>query len=265
MLRTLPICHPNIPAIFFGTRSFRLISKTYPQVKENLLNDIDRFKEINKLYHVSVGEIKKKLFKIKDDEIHIPIKQLMAYQNRALIFEIISDYGFSEKQVDEVIKLAESDSGKFIQSPGSSYRIIKFRNWFIISPDKSTSETIVIEEGTKNVQCSTFNLQFSILQTTNFKPQTSNSIACLDAKEITFPLILREWKQGDYFYPLGMRKKKKLSRFFIDQKLSKTEREKIWVLEMNKKILWIVGMRIDDRFKITDYTKKILRISLETA
>ncbi len=249
----------------FRNEIIPLISKTYPQVKENLLNDIDRIKEINKLYHVSVGEIKKKLFKIKDDEIHIPVKQLMAYQNRALIFEIISDYGFSEKQVDEVIKLAESDSGKFIQSPGSSYRIIKFRNWFIISPDKSTSETIVIEEGTKNVRCSTFNLQFSIPQTTNFKPQTSNSIACLDAKEIAFPLILRKWKQGDYFYPLGMRKKKKLSRFFIDQKLSKTEREKIWVLEMNKKILWIVGIRIDERFKITDNTQKILRISLETA
>ena len=109
-----------------------------------------------------------------------------------------------------------------------------------------------------------FNIQFSIVETSNLKPQTSNLIACLDADLISFPLVLRHWKQGDYFYPLGMKKKKKLARFFIDQKLSKTEKEKTWVLEMNKKIIWVVGMRIDDRFKITDKTKKMLQVSLHS-
>jgi tRNA(Ile)-lysidine synthase len=248
----------------FRNEIIPLISKAYPQVKENLLNNIHRFKEINHLYHISVSEIKKKLLKVKNGEIHIPVKQLMSYQNHALIFEIISEYGFTEKQVEEVVKLANSDSGKFIQAPNSDFRIIKFRNWLIISSlNSESSETIVIEEGTKTVQTPTFQLQFST--TADCQLPTDNLVACLDAKEITFPLILRKWKQGDYFYPLGMPKKKKLSRFFIDQKLSKTEREKTWVLEMNKKILWVVGLRIDDRFKITERTKKVLKISLETA
>ncbi len=250
----------------FRNEIIPLISKVYPRVKTNLQDNISRFNEIQKLYQISIDEIKKKLCKVKNDEVHIPVKQLMSYHNRALIFEIISDYGFTEKQVDEVIKLAEAGSGKFIPSPATPHRIIKFRNWFIISKHQSVdAETVVVEEGVKNVQCSMFNVQFSSIQTTNHKPQTTNSIACLDADEITFPLILRRWKQGDYFYPLGMKKKKKLARFFIDQKLSKTEKEKAWVIEMNKKIVWVVGMRIDDRFKVTEKTKKILKISLETS
>ena len=249
---------------FFRNEIIPLITKAYPQVKSNLKDNIHRFGEIQKLYDVAVNELKGKLCKRKNDEVHIPIKQLMSYQNEALIFEIISPFGFAEKQIDEVVKLAEAESGKFIQS--AAYRIIKFRNWFIIASNSSAnSETIVIEEGTKNVQCSMFNVQFSMLENSDLKISALKSIACLDAREIRYPLILRRWKQGDYFYPLGMPKKKKLARFFIDQKLSKTEKEKVWVLEMNKKILWVVGMRIDDRFKVTDKTKSILKISLEAS
>ena len=182
------------------------------------------------------------MVKEKGNEWHIPVKQLMGYNNRALIYEIIADFGFTEKQIDEVIKLAESDSGKYIDSPTFNYRIIKHRHWFIISPVKSAeSGIIIIEEKDKNVVFEEGVIEIEKLQTSNLKLQTSNNIACLDSKEIKFPLILRKWKTGDYFYPLGMKKKKKLSRFFIDQKFSKTEKEKTWVIEMDKKIIWVVG------------------------
>ena len=250
----------------FRNEIIPLIAKAYPQVKENLRNNIDRFKEIRNLYDLSVNEIKKKLLKNKNSEIHIPVKQLMSYQNRALIFEIISDFGFNEKHIDELIKLAESESGKFIQSPDSPVRIIKFRNWFIISGDKAPpAETIVIEKGTGNCRLEIGNLKIETLTNSKIPIPDSSNIACIDADMISFPLILRRWKEGDYFYPLGMRKKKKLSRFFIDQKLSRTEKEKTWVLEMNKKIIWVVGLRIDDRFRISEKTKNILRLSLEAS
>ena len=243
------------------------ISKVYPEVKANLVDNTHRFKEIEKLYKVAVGDIKKRLVKQKDNEYHIPIKQLMGYNNRALIYEIIADFNFTEKQIDEVIKLANSDSGKYVESPQSNYRIIRHRHWFIISPIQTfQAATIIIEEKDKAVNFREGKLEIEGFQNSSRlrrdKIQNSDSIACLDAKEISYPLILRKWKTGDYFYPLGMKKKKKLSRFFIDQKLSKTEKEKAWVIEMNKKIIWVVGKRIDDRFKITDKTKAVLQISV---
>ncbi|MBL7744964.1 MAG: tRNA lysidine(34) synthetase TilS [Chitinophagaceae bacterium] len=244
---------------YFRNEIIPAISKVYPQVKENLQDNIERFKEIEKLYKVSVGGIRKKLCKQKGNEIHIPVRQLMGYNNKALVYEIISGYGFSEKQVDEVIRLAESESGRYISSPDTTYRIIKHRHWFIISPVIAVeSENSIIEESEKQIQFAGGTLLLEI--TGNQEPVTNNYTACLDAKTISFPLLLRKWKAGDYFYPLGMKKKKKLARFFIDQKLSKADKEKIWVLEMNNKIIWVVGHRIDDRVKITAATKKVLKI-----
>lgn len=252
---------------YFRNQVIPLIERSFPGVNENILANIDRFRETELLYHQAIDLHKKKLLEYKGDEIHIPVLKLKKTQPvHSILYEIIKGYGFSSLQTNDVINLMDSESGKYVES--SSHRIIKNRKWLIIAPKQAeTANTILIENGDSNVQCSMFKVQCSIVETSNFKPviagdqaKTSNSLACLDADEIKFPLLLRKWKQGDYFYPLGMKKKKKLSRFFIDQKLSKTDKEKIWVIEMDKKIVWIVGHRIDDRFKITDKTKIMLKI-----
>ncbi len=246
---------------FFRNELIPAISKVYPQVNANLQDNIARFKEIEKLYQLSVGAIKKKLLKETGAEVHIPVKQLMGYQSRALLYEIIKDYGFQEKQVEELVKLAGSDSGRYIESPVLPYRIIKHRHWFIISPVQSTASTaIVIEEKDKQVIFEQGILSIEI--TSNLRPQTSNLEASIDFNKITFPLLLRKWKAGDYFYPLGMTKKKKLSRFFIDQKLSKTDKENTWVIESDQRIIWVVGYRIDERVKVLSSTQKMLKLSL---
>jgi tRNA(Ile)-lysidine synthase len=191
-----------------------------------------------------------------------------------LVYEIMTDFGFSAQQTPSVIGLLDSPSGKYVQS--ASHRILRHRNWLIISP-RATIEavTIVVEPGDTEVvyeqgmlrleELSSVDVPAGILPPSPAVPSTRgrtavSPIAWLDAAGIEFPLVLRKWRPGDYFYPLGMRKKKKLARFFIDNKLSLAEKEKVWVVEMNKKIIWIVGLRIDDRFKITTATRRVLKI-----
>jgi tRNA(Ile)-lysidine synthase len=236
------------------------LQKVFPQVEDNLLNNIERFKEIELLYRQAVEIHKKKLVEIKGEEIHIPVLKLLQTKPLAtVLYEIISEFGFTSHQVNDVINLLQSESGKYIQS--ANYRVIRNRKWLIISPFTSSfAENILIEAEDKKIVFIEGKLQIEKHPT--FDINHSPLTAQLDAAEIKFPLLLRKWKQGDYFYPLGMQKKKKLSRFFIDQKLSLTQKEKAWVIESNKKILWVVGMRIDDRFKITSKTKEVLQISL---
>jgi tRNA(Ile)-lysidine synthase len=245
---------------YFRNQVIPFIEKSFPEVNENIISNIDRFREVEQLYRQSVELHKKKLLEFKENEIYIPVLKLKKTEPlHSVIYEITREYGFSSSQTAEVIRLLDSESGKYVQS--SSYRIIKNRKWLIITPNEVDKADIIIIDGPGNWPFAMGNLQLETTQTANCQLPTANSTACLDADEIKFPLLLRKWKQGDYFYPLGMKKKKKLSRFFIDQKLSKTDKEKAWVLEMDKKIIWVVGYRIDDRFKITGHTKKVLKIT----
>ncbi len=248
---------------FFRNELIPAISQVYPQVNENLQDNISRFNEVEKLYLFSVGELKKKLCRQKGAELHIPVKQLLQFNNRAFIYEIIREYGFGEKQVGEVIKLAASESGKFIESPGLQYRIIKHRHWLIISPVQPAGSAIIaIREEDRAIEYEGGLLQLQPIIYSGQQPPATATEAWLDAAELRFPLILRKWKTGDYFYPLGMKKKKKLSRFFIDQKLSKSAKENIWVLESGKRIAWVAGHRIDDRFKLTARTRSAWKLTL---
>lgn len=244
-----------------------VITEMYPQAESNLLANIQRFREVEFLYRQTIQKHLKKLVEQKGAELHIPILKLKNTNAAAtILYEILHPLNFTPKQSEEALHLIESETGKYIAS--STHRIFKNRNWLIIAPnDTSIAENIIIEEGQTSVQFAGGNLNFRnepptsnpILSGVEGLP-TSNNIAFLNAAEIKYPLILRKWKPGDYFYPLGMRKKKKLARFFIDNKLSATEKEKTWVLEMDKKIIWVIAHRIDDRFRITPDTKSMLRI-----
>jgi tRNA(Ile)-lysidine synthase len=246
---------------FFRLQIIPAIKEVFPSAEDNLLNNIERLKETAILYDQSIALYKKKLIEQKGNEFHIPVLKLQKTNPlNTILWEIIKDFDFTAPQLQEVKKLLDAENGSYVNS--TSHRIIKNRNWLIIAALQTESaQHILIEGADKKITFENGLLIIKKIETKNQKPEAGRNTALLNIAEIKFPLLLRKWKQGDYFYPLGMMKKKKLSRFFIDQKLSKAEKEKAWVIEMDKKIIWVVGKRIDERFKVTDQTKSGLKIS----
>ncbi len=245
---------------FFRNEVIPAIQNVYPQVEENIGNNIDRFKKTANLYHQLVSELKEKLNKGIPPESRYPAKQLLAYRHTALIFEIIKGFGFGERQVEAVEKLCSGETGKYIEN--EFFQIIKHRAWLVIAPKRESANTIAIEKEEKEIRFEGGFIEIKKSKKDKGRLQKAPQVAQVDGSKIVFPLLVRRWQTGDYFYPLGMPKKKKLSRFFIDQKLSKIDKEKVWVMESGKRIVWVMGYRIDDRFKITDQTKEVLEITI---
>jgi tRNA(Ile)-lysidine synthase len=251
---------------YFRNQLIPSVARVFPDAMHNLEKNLKRFTEAAELYGQAIDLHKKKLLNQNGSEIQIPILLLKKSDPlRTIVFEIIKDFHFTPAQTDETIRLLDSGNGKYLSSP--THRIIKNRRWLVISPiAEATVSLIVIEPDISLLDYPEGRLHLnniSSLEAESVKKDAA--IACLDAVQLQFPLILRKWKAGDYFYPLGMTKKKKLARFFIDQKFSKTEKEKTWVLVSDKKIIWVVGHRIDHRFRLGKTTQKVLMISKESA
>ncbi len=233
-----------------------------PNAVEAFNTSIYHFKETEIIYNYWIETTKQKLIEKKKNEWHIPVLKLKKTQPlKTIVYEIIKDFNFTAAQTDEVITLFESESGKYISN--NKYRILKNRSWLIISAVTEVDNSLYLIEDYGTV--TTSNGRLTINSTANMrldingiKANKNPNQAFINFDDIQFPLLLRKCKTGDYFYPLGMKKKKKLSRFFIDQKLSKPDKENVWVLEANKKIVWVIGQRIDDRFKLTDNTESIV-------
>lgn len=243
-----------------------LMSNVFAEATQNFSNTLAHLREAEILYRQALEIHLKKMLVHKANEVHVPVlKLLKAAPLHTIIHEIIHPYGFGSADTASVETLCHSETGRYISS--ATHRIIKNRHWLIIAPLHSEAAThVLIEPQDSRVLFAEGALNMQIVGDSKQRtPPVGLAEVWLDANDIKFPLLLRPWKQGDYFYPLGMEKKKKVARFLIDQKLSKTEKEKIWVLESNKKVLWIVGQRIDNRFKITEATQKILKLRFDAS
>lgn len=242
------------------------VQQKYPLVVQNLVASMERLKEAAALYHQMVSRLLKRMIVHEAGMQKIPVLRLSkAAEQKSITWEWIKDYGFTEGQAGEVVKLLDATNGSYISS--ESHRLLKNRGWLILtelnglvhSPRviEQLPAEIQFEEGRRIVleAISGYDPHAAL-------PSSGPHEAWLDAAQLPLPLVLRLWKPGDYFYPLGMAKKKKIARFLIDHKVSPIEKEKVWVLESMGRIVWVVGYRIDDRYKITAKTRLVVKMKV---
>lgn len=194
----------------------------------------------------------------EENQKKINLKELLQLPNyKAYLYQWLNPFGF--KAWDDIYNLVQSQSGKQIFSEG--FKILKDRDHLILSPqiEIDKKEKYVIEEGQKEVN---FHIKLSFCKISSVT-NGSNTTIFVDQNKIKYPLVLRRWEEGDVFYPLGMNgKSKKVSKFFKDEKFSLIEKENTWLLCSDNQIVWIVGIRQDERFKIEKTTKQIIQIAL---
>jgi tRNA(Ile)-lysidine synthase len=191
------------------------------------------------------------------EDIHFDILKLITLPNyKSYLYQWLQEFGFSAW--NDIYDLVNSQSGKIIYS--SEFQLLKNRNFLILSPiSEFENEVFFIEKNQIEVK---FPINLSICKVTDIFDTSKNTIF-VDEDKLSFPLQIRKWKEGDYFRPFGMNgKSKKVSKFFKDEKVSILEKQKTWILTSNNQIVWIIGWRQDDHFKIENTTQNTIQITL---
>ncbi|MBX2962542.1 MAG: tRNA lysidine(34) synthetase TilS [Cyclobacteriaceae bacterium] len=176
-----------------------------------------------------------------------------------MLYRLINHLGFNFDVCVSVINGLYHQSGKkFI---GVVHEMVIDREALILYPKVELWNPVQIQAGQREALIGSWTMEIEYAEGVNFK-QNGHSVASVDAEKIKFPLTWRTWKAGDEFYPLGMDHRKKISDLLIDSKVSMADKSRVTVLESGGEIVWVVGHRIDNRFKITHETHKIIQLTV---
>ena len=236
-----------------------------PTLKELNTGFLDSFQ--NTLHHLQQSEslvndasklVFEKVVEEKENQLEIHLKPLLEFQNyKAYLYQWLKNYGFSAW--NDIYDLVEAQSGKQVFS--ETHILLKDREKLILSErnEINKSEVFIIESIESKVNIP---LKLRFCKAVNIFETVSNCIF-VDESKIKFPLTIRKWQEGDYFYPSGMNGKKKLSKYFKDEKYSLLDKENQWLLCSEDQIIWVIGKRADDRFINKETTQNNIKIVLE--
>jgi len=240
-----------------------LIKEISPNFQRTILKEIERFKETEQVFRTVIDQAKQEIFAFENDRINISIEKIKSLNpQRIYLYEFLNEYNFNESTINSILEsIYEKSSGK--QFFSETHRIVKDREYLILTQNNIINNNEYhISDNLTSIKFP-LSLEMEFLKDLSFiKIPKTKDIAMLDADKLEFPLILRKWKKGDYFYPYGLKGEKKISEFYKNLKYSIVDKENQWLLCSNDDIVWVIGQRIDDRYKITNKTKTIYRIEL---
>lgn len=228
-----------------------------PGLLDSLTDTIHHLRSASEIIEKYIDTIRESIFRPKGDVIEADLKSLRSLQPLAPhIYELFRTYGLSSYQADELLSLLNSSPGK--QMYTSTHRLLRDRDKIIIMEKEGDRLPTYIFSSVDEMRLSGL---FSSLRITTGSDETvpqDHLTACIDLDAITFPVTVRPWEHGDRFMPLGMSHMKKISDFLIDLKVPVTSKEKVLLLLAGADVVWVMGYRIDNRFRITGNTVRKL-------
>ena len=236
--------------------AFKGVNKT---VLQNFKQTQQHLKESQALLEDYITLVTKLVVSHKDTSFEIDSKQLQALPNtNTLLFELLYPYGFTDFKA--IASILESEVGKKVLS--KQYVLHKDRNHLVLTTKEQVVDSRVYCIDAKQQSC-TIPIKLNFTKVAQVGEHEPHSLY-VDAAKLTYPLKVRAWRLDDVFHPFGMKGKKKLTKFFKDEKLSLLSKNSVWVLESGDEIVWVIGLRPDDRYKVTSATNKVLKIQWNT-
>lgn len=222
-----------------------LMQEINPSVKESILKTAEHLDDAAVFYNTGIEEGKRR---VKTPEGGISISALMREAApETLLFEILHPLGFNAAQVKDIRRSLDGQPGKVFSAPG--WRVVKDRDALLIEPEQEAAKPLLEMR--------------EYPYTPDFAIPRDRTIACFDADKLEHPLSLRLWKQGDSFVPFGMKGRKRVSDYLTDRKFSLLRKAAQWVLCCGDDIIWLVGERTDNRYRLDEKSKRVLVIQIK--
>ena len=241
---------------FIRLKVIPLLEEINPSVKASLARTANHLYDASLIYNHSIEEARRVIIQSN----RLSISALLSFPAPAtILYEMLKPYGFSRTVCESIFTVLDKDSGKIFYS--STHRLLKDRSDLLIdvlSGEDNRAYLINLEDD--NVDLPVELKPEIVVIKEDYQIEKDKKFAYFDFDKLSFPLVLRHWQEGDWFVPFGMKGKKKISDYFSDKKFSLFDKEKTWLLCSGQDVIWIVGERTDNRYRIEKTTKRVLKL-----